>query len=485
MTSSQPNSSRPFWAWVAALVLFSLGGNSDAAPRQRSGSDEKAPSVGSFAPLSSDHPLASVWNDPEFARRLAGSYGFLSEAEPRMTPEEQQYYNEKLKPLLQSDRSKLISLLENRIKPESSAQFDYLLGTLYFENGQLTNAAKYFDAALVKFPDFRRAQKNLAFTLVRDGKYEEAIRPLTRTITLGGGDGKVFGLLGFAYVQQGRFSSAEGAYRQALVFEPDNVDFKLGWVKCALATANYGQALALLNELIQQYPERENLWTLQANIYIQTEEVSKAAVSLEMLRRLGKAASQNLFLLGDLYLAQDARDLALASYLEAIDKDAGQNPGKALRAAQILVNRGAWDEARQLFARIRAQATNPIAGADEIKLLKLESRVALALGEGVKAIETLEQIIQRDPLDGEALLLAGDYYARHEQLEKAEFRYDAAAKLEGFEADAFVKQAQLLVQGRKYARAVEVLKRAQKVKPRENVQRYLEKVEQLAMAGRS
>ena len=46
-----------------------------------------------------------------------------------------------------------------------------------------------FEAALAKFPDYRRAQKNLAFALVRDGKFREAIAPLSRTISLGGGDG--------------------------------------------------------------------------------------------------------------------------------------------------------------------------------------------------------------------------------------------------------------------------------------------------------
>jgi hypothetical protein len=49
-----------------------------------------------------------------------------------------------------------------------------------------------------------------------------------------------------------------------------------------------------------------------------------------------------------------------------------------------------------------------------------------------------------------------------------------------------VKQAQLLAQSQKYAQATELLKKAQKVKPRDNVQRYLDKLEQLARtAGRS
>jgi Flp pilus assembly protein TadD len=106
--------------------------------------------------------------------------------------------------------------------------------------------------------------------------------------------------------------------------------------------------------------------------------------------------------------------------------------------------------------------------------------MAMSTGAGEKAIQTLEQIVQKDPLDGEALLLAGDYYAKNGQKEKAEMRFQSAAALQGFEADAYVKLAQLLAQSQKYAQATELLKKAQKVKPRDNVQRYLDKIEQLA-----
>ena len=52
--------------------------------------------------------------------------------------------------------------------------------------------------------------------------------------------------------------------------------------------------------------------------------------------------------------------------------------------------------------------------------------------------------------------------------------------LEKFEADAKVRHAQLLVGQRKYAEALPLLRRAQELKPREDVQKFLEQVERFA-----
>jgi tetratricopeptide (TPR) repeat protein len=436
-----------------------------------------------FAPVAPDHELAGIWNDPDFTRRLLGSYGFLSEAEPRLSAEEQALYRDKIVPLLREDPRKALPELKSAAKPGGSAVFDFTLGTVYFQLEDFTNAVVQYDQALAKFPDYRRAQRNLGLALVRDGKFEQAIKPLTRTVALGGGDGKIFGLLGFAHLSAGRFVSAQGAYLQASVFEPDNLDFKMGLVKAQIGLSQFDAAIALLEELIQQQPGKEALWALQANVFIQREQPAKAIVNFEMLRRLDLITAPQLALLGDLYLGQDNRELALESYVAAVAKDGGKNPERGLRPAEVLIGRGAYPQAKELLGKVRAAGVP--AGEGELKLLKLEARVALATGDADNGVKTLESILERNPLDGEALLLAGDHYARSGEREKAEFRYDAAAKLEAFSADAFLKHAQLKVQQQKYTEAVELLRRAQKVKPRENVARFLERVEQVAARARS
>ncbi len=437
--------------------------------------------VGGWLPAArSAAPDAGFWDSPEFARRFTGSYGIHSEIEPKFaTPEEQALFQQ-LVPLMRDNPKEAVSRLTAAITPSSSALLEFTLGSLLFQEGDVAGAVARYEGAIARFPDFRRAHRNLGLALAREGRFAEALPALTRTIELGGGDGVVYGLLGYCHLSLEHSLSAEVAYRNAILFAPDNADWSLGLVKALVAQERFREAAGLLEELLQRNPANDSLWALQAGVYVQMDEPVKAAVNYEVLRRMGRATGAQLMLLGDLYMTRESPELALAAYLEGTSAESAGNVTRSLRAAEILVGRGAWEEARALFGRIREVAGEGLAEEEQLRLLKLEARVALASGDAAGAVPVLEQVVSRNPLDGEALLLLGDHHARNDEPAKAAFRFDLAAKIEGFEADAWLKHAQMLVRQRKYDGALELLRKAQKLKPRDNVQRYLEAVERVS-----
>ena len=83
-------------------------------------------------------------------------------------------------------------------------------------------------------------------------------------------------------------------------------------------------------------------------------------------------------------------------------------------------------------------------------------------------------------MDGESILILADYYGRNENLEKAELFYQRAAQLDDFEVRAKISHAQFHVLRDAYHKALPLLREAQLKRPRNNVQRYLDKVEKLA-----
>ncbi len=76
--------------------------------------------------------------------------------------------------------------------------------------------------------------------------------------------------------------------------------------------------------------------------------------------------------------------------------------------------------------------------------------------------------------------MIGQHHARSGDPERALVYFERAANIEGFEAQASIRQAQVLVGQAKYDAALPLLRHAQELKPQEQVARYLAQVERLA-----
>ena len=473
---------------VAALLLARHGiaqadtgpaappADSASAPADPSGTESPAAGGAGLSPLSLE-----IWNDPTFQRQFLGSYGFQAEIEPKVSVVERQQM-ERLIPLLGSDPAAAAAGLIKITSPASSALFDFMLGNIRFQDNRLEEAATHYEAALGKFPSFRRAHKNLALVQVRQGSFDPAIRSLGRVIELGGGDGVTYGLLGHAYSSSSQFTSAESAYRAAVLLQPDTLDWKLGLTQSLLRQQKFAEVAALCEELIARHPARADLWLLQASARIGLGQPRKAAENYELVRRMGKANAPILHMLGDIYVNEGVWEMALRAYRQAVEIDPAQALQRPLRNVEALAQRGALAEARSLLDLVRQTWGERLDAAERRTLLRLEARLAVAEGAGGEAVQVLEQIVALDPLDGEALLLLGQHYARAGDAERAVFYYERAGGLEATEAEAKIRQAQILVGQSKYREAVPLLKRAQELKPRDDVGRYLEQVERLARA---
>ncbi len=427
-------------------------------------------------------PLA-LWDDPQFQRRFLGSYGVQAEVEPRVTAVEREQL-EKLMPLMGSDPDEAARQLDQLTRPESSAALDFYLGNLHFQQGRLDQAAARYEAALAKFPSFLRAQKNLGLIRVRTARFDDAVGSLSRVIELGASDGLTYGLLGYSYAALGKFVSAESAYRSAMLLEPERMDWKLGLAQSVLEQHKYGEAVSLCEELIAREPERAGLWLLQANAAIGLGRTLEAAQNFEIVERLGGSTPRSLQTLGDIYVNEQLWELAERAYARRVELEGAAGAAELLRNVEMLAQRGALPQAQRLLDAYRGLPPGGLDDEARRRALKLEARIAVAGGEDAAAAGVLEQVVALDPLDGEALILLGRHHARAGDHERAVFYYERAEGLEGHEADARLRHAELLVKQARYAEAVPLLKRAQELKPRDEIGRYLEQVERVARAQR-
>jgi len=445
----------------------------------------------------SDVDVAAIWKDPTFQKQFIAGYGFNADVEPRVTPDEVKLL-EQVRPLMANDLPKAEATLKGKMKADSSAILDFTLGGIEFQQERMADALENYRKAVAKFPSFRRAWRNLGLIHARDGRYDEAIAAFTRMIVLGGGDAYSYGLLSYAYAAKFDFQPAEATYRNALLLQPDNTEWRLGLTRCVFKQEKFEDAATLLNELIGRYPDQADFWLLQAHTFLGMKQPLKAAQNLEAVDALGKSTLDSLNTLGDLYAAEgNLMDLAARAYARAIDLDPKQPPARAIRAAEILAAHGALPQAREVATRLRAVCESTLDDADRRKLLKLEARLAMAEGGGsaesaaataavqaANATDILEEIVKLDPLDSEALMLLNQHYSRQNQPDRAIFFYERAESIAKYEEPAKLRHGQVLVGMGRYADAVPLLRQVQEKTPRDDVARYLEQVERMAKARR-
>jgi tetratricopeptide (TPR) repeat protein len=424
------------------------------------------------------------WSNPSMVEKFVGSYGMISSVEPKLSTEETEGFK-KFAEAMRTDANAATAILRALIKPDGThgAQVDFVMGNLSFQAGRVDEAMKFYRDAIRKFPDFRRAHNNLGIILAQRGQYKDAITHLAKTVETGGGDAVTYGLMAYGYLSQNLYLSAEIAYRNALIFEPGNTDWILGLAKSLLESRKFDEAVLLLDDMLKEAPQNADLWLFQANAYLGKGDVGRAAANLEVVRRLGKIEPQMLARLGDLFAQAGAHDLALNAYQEALTKNPNLPIPGLMRSAELLVARGGHQQGEQLLKQVRATLGRSLSDADKLFLQKIEARIAASKGEVGDAAMSLEQVVENNPLDAEALLLLANVYARRGENEKADFLFTRASRIRGSEAQALVQHGRFLVRSGKYTQGLSVLERAQSMRPDEHVSRFIEQVRAAARSA--
>jgi len=456
------------------------------------------PSVRRLAP--------QLWNDEEFVKEFLGSYGFLAGYEPGISEEEKEALRS-LIDLIKASPKAAIRQLEPQIKSSTSAAFDFILANLYFQEGNLAKAEQYYKTATKKYPNFRRAYKNLGLVQVQKQDFAAAIETISKAMELGEVDGRAYGLLGYGYLTRERYYPAVAAYRQAILMQPETKDWKIGLARALLESEQYAEAAALFATLIKETPGNADFWLLQSNAYLGLGESMKAAQNIEVVRRMGAADLGTLTLLGDIYMNHESPDLALDAYLAAAGK-AGPGDAKALvRAAELLTRTTNYDQAKTMIEKVRATVGDQLSKEQTMKLLTQQAKIARAEGDDEAAVATLQKIVEQDSLNGDALIELANYYAdraveledragdaetedRKEELmeeskgamAKAIHRFEQAQKIEDYRRQALVAHAQALVRMTRYREALPLLRDALDIKSDQNLQDYLSRVERAADA---
>lgn len=412
----------------------------------------------------------------EFRARFMANYGALSELEPSMTAKDRPLF-ERVEPYLQNNPQQAIREVEAALNADSNPAFRFLLGSLYYQTSRYSQAEQHLRGAVQSFPDFRRAYRTLGLIYVQTNRYPEAITAWLKVISLGGGDAQSYGLLGYAYLTEAKYQSALSAYQMARMFKPDSVDFRRGEAQSLLEVGQYRQAAALFEELLAEQPTVADTWLLQANTYLQLERYDDAIANLEVVHGMGAGTRDSRFLLGNLYLRTENYCPALQAYQAGLSLPGELDVAQALKPFEYLIGRGLIEESHVYLQSIQQRLPDELSLEHADWLALAEAKIERRSEAPEAALALLKPVVERNPLQGEALLLIAEIEIEAERFESAAFYLERARSVPEKKVEALTAFGRLEVARVDFDAALKYLRIAQELAPQPRIARYIESIE--------
>jgi len=404
--------------------------------------------------------LSKHMTKEEFEQRVKASYGFLSGREPELNHAEYALF-EKFIPYLEVDPEFALSMVEGLTKNNDSltASFDYTLGSLYVELGNLEQAELSYKNAIEKYPDYLRSWKALGFMYMDGEDYDNALNVLTKAIQLGDTDPMTFGQIGFCFYLKGEFLSSLSAYSQAVLYEPSNVEWMYGKVASLKALNDFQQANVILRDMVRRNPESAPYWMELANNWIRLQQPLKAAACLEYLRSGDLQTRASMEILGTLYLNEALNEQAYDVYLSMIEGDIMPHDSTLLRCALKLHIGGMEKEAENLVS-LYLEASPELSPLAEMAILRYQSSVLEKSEKYAEAKELIEKCLELKPDDSGAMVALGRLEYQLGNTSRALIVLEQAERFSKVASEAAVIQAQIMVASRDYKGAERKLENA-------------------------
>ena len=330
----------------------------------------------------------------------------------------------------------------NRLPPDViSASMLYVIGHTYFSLQRYRPAETAFRLALQAAPGHVRAHESLGILYLRTARYPDAHAQLSQAVQLGLNTALVHSALGVVDVRTRRYSAAATDFERALVLEPDDRNAQRGLLLALTETREHDKAEALVEQLLRNDPDDRDLWLSRARIALIADEHASALASLEAALRLGDDSVENRRACFELNMESGnvARGVELLRGLRARDL-----PFALVEQALLwLANENDWDRFRELLVSVDRAALNRV---EQSRLLTRRATLALRDGNRRGARSALQEALDLDPANPEALLALGQIYHTDRDYGRAELVLRRASDYSSVREDALVARAEVAIE---------------------------------------
>lgn len=182
-------------------------------------------------------------------------------------------------------------ILKNTKRPEVF----HMLGTIYYDQGKFNKAIRAFKRAIEIDSSFTDASVGLSIILNDLGRYEEGQEIFENAQKLlarkemseeSGSNEKIatkYDELGELFFNTGEYEEALSQYKKSLKLSKRTAEITMNIIRCYEKLDEYDQALVLLNELCDEYPDFVSARLKLGKLYYDTRQVPEAVEQWEVV----------------------------------------------------------------------------------------------------------------------------------------------------------------------------------------------------------
>ena len=321
-----------------------------------------------------------------------------------------------------------------------SASILYVIGHSYFSLEKYLPAETAFRLALQATPDHIRAHESLGMLYVRTERYADARTHLARAVQLGRNTALVHSALGYLDVRTRRYSAAAADFERALVLAPDDRNARRGLLLVLTETREHDRAEALVEQLLREAPDDRDLWLYRAKIALTGNERASALASLETALRLGSDTLENRRACFELQMESGniARGVELLRGLRARELPFALVD----QALDWLAHENEWERYRELLRSVDRASLSEV---EQSRLFTRRATLAMRDGNRRAASTALQEALELDPANADALLALGQIHRADRDYGRAELVLRRASDYDTAREEALVARAEVAI----------------------------------------
>jgi len=203
-----------------------------------------------------------------------------------------------------------------KLAPNNSSAHE-ILGTLYGVTGDLVNAKRSYQQAIVLNKNNFTAVTLLARIYFNNNEQDKAINLIKEQLKLGDNSALFIELAEMYQVLQMHVQALQ-FYEKALIHNPSSVLALTRLTQIHVANNNVKKAIVLVQNYLENYNENSDVYHLAAQLYIKTGQQKEALYEMSQAVKYAVKKGERLYLLAKLQLNYGDRNSAVINLQRAI-----------------------------------------------------------------------------------------------------------------------------------------------------------------------